>query len=120
MAIDPLPDIRNETHRLEIAVLIVISQIITLDLGVENKNGLRENVLTKTFNVLRKCSLVDPENYKADMAQNKLVGFVLPLLSFADESPLFTESEFRVFSDRRISFPHSVIVTELVPARHDL
>jgi hypothetical protein len=68
-AIDELPYIRHKPHRFKLPLFVIITKVVGVNLGVEEKNALGEQVLPKPFGKCWKSSFMDPENYKATMAQ---------------------------------------------------
>ena len=56
-----------------------------MNLGVEEKDTLREQVLPKPSGICRKSTFMDPKDYKADVAEDKLLSLGLaPALGFTD------------------------------------
>ena len=84
MSVNCLPDIGNKPDWFEIALFIVIPQIIRPNLCVQHKYRLGKNVLPEAFDVFREGYLEDSKDYEADVAENKLVGFFFLLLGLAD------------------------------------
>lgn len=76
-SVNGLPDIGNEADRLEDAVPVIIAEVIAVNLVVEEKDALGEQIFTKAFSIGRKGSLVDSENHEPDMPEYKLLGFRL-------------------------------------------
>ena len=45
-----------------------------MDLFVEEKDALREQILPEPFGISRKGALVDPEDHKANVPEDKILG----------------------------------------------
>jgi len=76
-AVDELPDIRYESNRLKVPGFVVIAEVIGLNPFVQNNDRLRKNVLPKPSHISRKSPLMYPEDHKANVAKDKLLGLGL-------------------------------------------
>ena len=92
MTVNCLPDIGNKPDWLEIALLIVISQIIGLYFPIQHEYRLGKNVLAKLFDVFGECFLADSKNQEANVTENQLVGLVFLFLGLTNEPTLVLTS----------------------------
>lgn len=61
-----------------------------MNLVVEEKDTLGEQIFTEAFSIGRKGSLVDPEDHEPDMPEYQLLGFRLTAsLGYSDKAALF-------------------------------
>ena len=65
--VDKFPDIGHESNRFELPFLVIIAQVISLDLNVENENSMRKDIFSESSGIVRKRTLVDPEDHETYM-----------------------------------------------------
>ena len=68
-----------------------------------------KNILTKAFNVGGKRTLMDAENYKTDVTEDKFIsGDLGTLLGLTNEAAFFLKRNSRILADHAaVRFPHT-------------
>ncbi len=96
-SINSLPYIRRKAHWLEVALLILISEIICFDFFIQDEYSFGENVLPKTGHIQRECFLVNAKDNKINMAKNKLFRLLFTsLLRLGNKTPFFCKRNNRI------------------------
>ena len=65
--VDEFPYIGNKPNRLEVPLSVVITEVISFDFLIQNRNGLGKKILTKAFDVCGKSAFVNPEDNETDV-----------------------------------------------------
>jgi len=73
VSVDPLPDIRDKSDRFQLARLVAVGQIIGLNLRVQDRNGLGEELFPKSSQQMGEDSPMNPEDDKTDVTQDELL-----------------------------------------------
>src|SRR3989338_1385176 len=95
--VNSLPDIRREPHWFKSSFSISIPEVISFNLLVQDKDGLREQIFTKSLAIDRESLLVDSENKKTHMPKNKFFRFLFrTLLGLGYESSFFSKRSPRI------------------------
>jgi len=83
--VDPFPNIRRKSYRFKIALFIPIPKIVSFYFLMQDKRGVREDVLTETFQVNWIGDSMQAEDNKTEMAKNDFFGaFLGPFFGLSD------------------------------------
>ena len=75
--VEKFPDIGYESNRLKVPGFVVIAEVIGLDPFVQNNDRLRKDILPEPSSISRESPFMDPEDHKANVAEDKILGLGL-------------------------------------------
>jgi hypothetical protein len=72
--IDKFPNVGYKSDGFEIPLLVIVAKVIGLNPLIQDNYRLRKNVLPKPSGITWESAFMNPEDYKANVTQNKFLG----------------------------------------------